>query len=47
MFGLGHAAAADAAIADLFYASGLTFYLAHSRYWQATLKAVAVAGREY
>ena len=47
MFGLGHATAADAAIADLFYASGLPFYLARSRYWQAALKAVAAAGREY
>ena len=27
MFGLGHAAVADAAIADLFCASGLLFYL--------------------
>ena len=47
MFGLGHAAKADAVIADLLYASGLPFYLARSRYWQAALKAVAAAGREY
>ena len=47
MFGLGHATVADAAIADLFFASSLPFYLARSRYWQAALKAVAAAGREY
>ena len=47
MFGLGHAAVADAAIADLFYANVLLFYLACSRYWQAALKTVAAAGSEY
>ena len=47
MFGLEHATVADAVIADLFYANGLSFYLARSRYWQAALKAVATAGRGY